>query len=170
MRIHSAAPPARLAATGLLLAATLMTSVTTRAAQPFIEDFDFSSNGDVLASCGSFDILSDGVGTVRLTTYFDRNGQPDRVVLHGVASGTLTNSVTGAFLVDSPSVANITVDLVAETETRVGTFFNVTVPGIGHVYFDTGRLEYDGNGLPIFVAGQQHAPAETVAILCTALQ
>jgi hypothetical protein len=29
---------------------------------------------------------------------------------------------------------------------------------------------YDGNGLPIFIAGQQHAPPETLAILCSALQ
>jgi len=160
----------RVVGASALFSAALMASVTVRAAQPFVDDFSFTDDQLLFGKCGSFDIIADGAGTVRLTTYFDRAGLPIRVGMNGKYSGTLTNSVTGAFLVDSPSVVHLTIDLVSGIETHVGTFFNITVPGVGNVYFDAGRLVFDGNGPPIFIAGQQHPPPETLAILCEALQ
>jgi len=59
----------------------------------------------------------------------DGEGQPIRVLFQGRYTGTITNSVTGASLVDSPSVANITFDLIDGTQTNVGAFFNITVLG-----------------------------------------
>lgn len=161
-RLHIAGLP-------LLVLAAIFASAVAHASPPLSETFTFGGQ-DVMGSCGTFDIVTDGAGSVRLTTYFDRFGNPVRVVLHGESRGTLTNSVNGNFLVDAPSIADISVDLVAETETRVGTFFNITVPGAGKVYFEAGRLVYDGAGLPVFIAGQQHAPPETMAILCAALR
>lgn len=140
------------------------------ALQPLVETFPVTSDNELFAHCGSFDIISNGEGTVRLTTYFDNAGQPIRVLLQGRYRGTLTNSVTGSFLLDSPSVANITVDLITGVQTNVGVFFNITSPGAGNVYFDAGRVVFDGVGPPVFVAGQQHPPWETVAILCDALE
>lgn len=158
----------RIARTTLLLAACAA-SHSASALQPFADTFTFEEH-NALGSCGTFDILVDGTGSVRLTTWFDASGNADRVTLHGNYRGTLTNSVSGFFIADAPSIANVTVDLVAQTETRVGTFFNITLPGAGNVYVEAGRLVYDGNGVPVFVAGQQHAPPETLAALCAALQ
>jgi len=160
----------RIAFTRALCLLALFAGVASHAAPPITDSYDLSVDHGVMASCGDFDIIVDGTGSAQVTTYFDRLGNPIRVTMHGLYSGTLTNSGSGFFLVDSPSVANISVDLAAQTEMHVGPYFSVTVPGVGNVFFDAGRLVYDGSGLPIFIAGQQHAPAETVAILCNALK
>ncbi|MEP6702096.1 MAG: hypothetical protein ABJB04_03835 [Betaproteobacteria bacterium] len=154
----------------LLFAALLAVSVTASARPPIMTELGFETDNEVLAPCGAFDIISNGTGTIKVTTYFGPSGQPDRVDLHGMYSGTLTNSMTGKSLVNSPAVANISSNLVAGTERQVGTFFNVTMPHVGNVLFNTGRIKYDGKGTPAFETGQQHAPPETVAILCAALQ
>ena len=148
----------------------VLTPVPAGAGAPLIEEFDTVAVNEIFANCGNFLIIANGTGHSRLTTYFNRDGQPIRVQFHGHYSGTLTNSVTGEFLVDYPSVANITFDLVNGTQTNVGPFFNITVPGQGNVYFQVGRIVFDGNGPPVFIAGQQPPPPQTVAILCQALQ
>lgn len=151
-------------------ALTLCASFGALAQPPLVEDFPIVEDHVVMASCADFDVIDDGAGSARVTTYFDPLGNPNRVTMHAEYRGTLTNSVSGFFLDDAPSIAFVSVNLVARTEMHVGTFFNVTVPGVGTVYFDAGRLVYDGNGTPTFVAGQHHAPEETLAILCAALQ
>jgi hypothetical protein len=143
---------------------------SAEASGPIIEEFDFVLDNDVFGSCGDFLLIANGAGHVRITTYFDREGQPIRVLFQGHYSGTITNSVNGASLVDSPSVANITFDLIDGTQTNVGAFFNITVPGHGNVYFQVGRIVFDGDGSPVFIAGQQHPPSEERAILCSALR
>lgn len=82
----------------------------------------------------------------------------------------MTNSVTGASLADAPSVANITFDLVTGTQTNIGAFFTVTVPGKGAVLIEAGRIVFDGNGPPVFIAGPHRPPDETIGILCDALR
>ena len=153
-----------------VLALALCASFAAHAQPPLVVDFPIVEDHVVMASCGDFAIVDDGSGSARVTTYFDALGNPNRVTMHAEYRGTLTNSVSGYSLDDGPSVAFVSVNLVARTEMHVGTFFNVTVPGAGNVYFDAGRLVYDGNGIPIFLAGQHHAPEETLAILCAALQ
>lgn len=153
----------------LLFAVLLAVSITASAKPPIVTELGFDTDNEVLAPCGAFDIISNGTGTIKVTTYFGRDGQPDRVDLHGMYSGTLANSMTGKSLVNSPAVANISLNLVAGTEKQVGTFFNVTMPHVGNVLFNTGRIEFHGAGQPAYETGQQHAPPETVAILCAAL-
>jgi hypothetical protein len=135
-----------------------------------IESFDSVVNHELMANCGDFKIFADGAGKNRLTTFFDREGNPIRVAFHGVYKGTMTNSVTGASLADDPSVANITFDLVAGTQTNIGAFFKVTVPGQGAVLIEAGRIIFDGNGPPVFIAGPHRPPDETIGILCDALR
>jgi len=148
----------------------LLAPLTAGAGAPLIENFDTVADHELFADCGDFLIIADGAGHSRLITYFDREGQPIRILFQGHYNGTLTNSVTGAFITDSPSVANITIDLIKGTQTNVGPFFNITIPGQGNVYFQVGRIVFDGNGPPVFIAGQQPPPWETVAILCEALR
>lgn len=141
-----------------------------RAGGPFIEDFDFVVDHELVANCGDFKIIADGSGRNRITTFFDREDNPIRIAFHGLYRGTLTNSVTGASLIDAPSVANITVDLVEGTQTNIGAFFTVTLPGRGAILIDAGRIVFDGSGVPIFIAGQHRPPDETIGILCDALR
>jgi hypothetical protein len=137
---------------------------------PYVETSDFVVTHDLFGHCGDFDIFADGSGTTRLSTFFDRDGNPIRVVFQGRYKGTLTNSVTGAYLLDSPSVANIMIDLVAGTQTNIGAFFTVTLPGQGKVLIDAGRIVFDGSGAPIFIAGPHRPPDAQIATICDALR
>lgn len=167
MRTRSPFRPAGIALFGLVL---LAIPSAAAAREPLIEEFDIVEDNSVFASCGDFLMIANGAGRVRITTFFNREGDPIRVLFQGRYNGTITNSVTGATLYDSPSVANITIDLVKGTETQVGTFFNVTVPGVGVVFLEAGRLVFDGAGPPVFIAGPHYPPAEGLAILCDALR
>ena len=138
---------------------------------PLVFNDDIVEENGLVANCGDFQILANGSGTARTTVFVDGSGDPIRILFQGVYKGTLSNSVTGATLMDSPSVANITLDLADGTQTNVGTFFNITSPGQGGVYFQTGRIVFpiDG-GEPIFIAGPQPPPAVFVATMCEALR
>ena len=132
--------------------------------QPIVEE------DSVFANCGDFLILANGSGTARTTVFLDQDGNPSKILFQGRYNGTLSNSVTGATLTDAPSVANITLDLEQGTQTNVGTFFNITAPGEGGVFFQTGRIVFPlGGGAPVFIAGQQPPPWVLVAVLCEAL-
>ena len=140
------------------------------AAGPVAERFDFAYESEPMAGCGDFVILADGAGTTHLTTFYDRQGAPSRITMHGNYSGLMTNSISGKTLVDAPSVANITIDVQAGTQTNVGTYWSVTVPGVGVILLEAGRLVFDGEGPPVFVAGPHLPPPETIASLCRALR
>jgi hypothetical protein len=140
------------------------------AGSPLIEEFDFVINHDLFANCGDFQLIADGAGHNRITTFFDNEGNPIRVAFQGRYKGTITNSVTGAFLTDDPSVANITFDLIKGTQTNIGAFFTVTTPGDGVVLIEAGRIVFDGNGPPIFIAGPHLPGSQTLGILCDALR
>ena len=102
-------------------------SVTVHAQKPFVEEFEVIEDGSPVGNCGDFLVLSEGVGTGKLTTYFDRDGVPSRLLFQGRYHGTLTNSVTGFQITDDPSVANIFVDMKTNTQTNIGTFYNITL-------------------------------------------
>jgi hypothetical protein len=92
------------------------------------------------------------------------------VLFQGRYNGTLSNSATGTSIADAPSVANIFIDLVAGTQTNIGAFFTVTIPGQGMVFFEAGRIVFAGNGEPTFIAGPHLPPVESTALLCNALR
>lgn len=155
----------------LLIVGTLISlSPRSAAAQkPFVEEFAFTDDGQPVGDCGDFLILAEGAGTGKLTTYFDRNGEPVRLLFQGRYRGTLTNSVTGFQMTDDPSVANIFVDLTTNFQTNVGSFYNITLPGQGTVLFEAGRIVFGEGGLPTFIAGP-HLPGDAqFEIICEAL-
>jgi hypothetical protein len=142
----------------------------TRAQTPKVEDSNFVVVNDPVANCGNSYIIANGSENTRLWTYFDQQGQPVRVVFHGRYKGKLTNSVTGASILDSPSVANISVNLITGTETHAGAFWTVTTPGGGTVLIEAGRLVFNGEGPPVFIAGPHRAIEDSLNILCNALR
>jgi hypothetical protein len=155
----------------LALAASFgATAVAAQPRPPYQERFDFSYEAEPVASCGDFVMLADGAGTTHLTTYFERDGVPARVTLHGVYDGLLTNPLNGKTLADAPSVPFITIDLASGVRTNIGTYWNVTVPGEGVIVIEAGRLVFDGAGPPVFIAGPHLPPPATIAILCDALR
>jgi hypothetical protein len=149
----------------------VFTTTSTAAAvdRPLVEVTEFTTENEVMANCGAFLIIANGAGSIRLTTYFNREGDPVRSTFQGRYKGTMTNSVTGYSIADDPSVANIFFDLVQGTQTNIGAFFTVTVPGTGAVLIEAGRLVFDGGGPPVFIAGPHRPPNETIRVLCHAL-
>ena len=146
-----------------------VTASTANAQKPFVEEFDVIEDGSPIGNCGNFLVLSEGSGTGKLTTYFDRDGVPSRLLFQGRYRGTLTNSVTGFQITDDPSVANIFVDLKTNTQANVGTFYNITLPGQGVVLFETGRIVFGEDGFPTFIAGPHRPGDEIFDIICAAL-
>lgn len=153
-----------------LLALAPALAAPSMAGVPDTQTTEFVVDHELMANCGDFQIFADGYGSTRLTSYVDRNGQPIRAAFHGRYNGMMTNSVTGATLFDAPSVANITFDLVAGTQTNVGAFFTVTSAGAGTVLIEAGRIVFDGAGPPVFIAGPHRPPDDTLALLCDALR
>ncbi|HVF35981.1 MAG TPA: hypothetical protein VND91_11720 [Candidatus Saccharimonadia bacterium] len=132
--------------------------------------FESVQESQPMARCGDFLILVEGIGSNHVTTHFDRAGTPIRATFHGIYNGTMTNSVTGKVLTDTPSVINMTVDLQTGTQVVVGALWTVTVPGTGAVLIEAGRLVFEGSGPPTFIAGQHLPPPDTIAVLCNALR
>ena len=146
-------------------------SFTVSADGPLIEEFEYVVDHEVIANCGDFQIIADGSGRNRITTFLDREGNPIRVAFQGRYFGTMTNSVTGFYILDSPSVANITLDLVEGTQINIGAFFTVTLPGQGTILIDAGRIVFEeGAGAPVFIAGPHRPHNESIGILCHALR
>lgn len=137
---------------------------------PESERFDFAYDGEPMADCGGFEILLYGAGTSHLTWFRDRDGAPRRVTLHGHYSGMMVNPLNGNTLFDAPSVAMVTLDVQSGVQTSVGTYWNVTVPGRGVIALEAGRLVFDGDGPPVFIAGPHLPPPQTIALLCDALR
>lgn len=151
----------------LLLAAT---TLPARAAAPVFDRSTAISDNEVVANCGDFLLVFDGVASISWTTFLDNGGVPQRVTLHGVSNGMLSNPITGKALADEPSVMNMTLDLEAGTTTQAGAWWTVTVPGEGSILIEAGRLVFDGSGPPVFIAGPHLPPPETIATLCAALR
>ena len=156
----------------MIVATVCLFVLSTRASAggPLIEESVFTVDNEPIANCGDFHIIANGSGKNRLITYFDGNGDPIRLTFQGRYRGTLTNSVTGFSLDDAPSVANIFVDLVEGTQTNIGAFFTVTVPGGGTVLIEAGRIVFAGAGPPAFIAGPHLPPDQQIDALCSALR
>ncbi|TML01082.1 MAG: hypothetical protein E6G41_17030 [Actinobacteria bacterium] len=94
-------------------------------------------------------------GTV--TTYFNRNGDPVRLVFHVEHHSNDTNSVTG-LTIHEHGHFTVTVDLVNETVTMTGSQEVANRPGFGVVVQDVGRVVFDfEDNLLFFAGGTKHS-------------
>jgi hypothetical protein len=139
------------------------------AAPPQSVTFPFTDVG-VVANCTGFDVIGAYEGKITITTFFDNNGVPVRRHFHGVAFGTMTNSVTTYSVKDAATVRNSFVDFAAGTVANVGVDYHVTVPGAGVVLLQAGRIVFGGGPAPIFIAGPHLGPPPVQeAAICAAL-
>jgi len=142
--------PASLAAVAFAL---LTLPVAVSAAPPVVETFHDEGSFSFAGPCPNGVTL---VGTftedVRVTTFFDRAGNPVRLQIKVNASGEVTNPETGQS-VENPAHTTVFVDLVEGTVAQVGLVFKATVPGVGVVFHDVGRVVFDAAGNLIFEAG-----------------
>jgi hypothetical protein len=116
----------------------------------------------------------------RAARYYDRNGNLTRRVLRDDLAGEFINPVTGVTVPWTQYEIHTTVlavpgDFTSATETIVGQFV-ITVPHLGAVALEAGRVIQDANGNNEFRAGPQdfldyYANGDTSAVakLCGAL-
>ena len=163
----------RLLVTGLTALLAVMPSTGALAASPEITTFPISGGPDLVAACGSYNVIGHFTGRISATTFVDQAGNPVRLKLAVDFNGTLTNSLTGNTAPDNRAYT-VFVDVQTGTTTFVGVSgFHVVVPGQGTVTIDAGRVVFGANGTMLFEAGQ-HPQLDTPQaafepILCAAL-
>lgn len=142
--------PASLAVVAFAL---LTLPVAVSAAPPVVETFHNEASGPFSGPCpNGVTLLFSVTEDVRVTTFFDEAGNPVRLQGKVDVVMVVTNPATGAS-VRSPAHTTFVEDLVAGTNTQVGLVFSATVPGVGVVFHDVGRIVNDAEGNLIFEAG-----------------
>ena len=156
-----------LVTTMLLLALQPVTTVF--AAKP--EVFTFHNEGSFTIDCGSFLAVEEFVEDVRVMVFFNKAGDPVRVVTHVNYTGIITNPETGRTLRD-PGHHKVVEDLENGTLAFIGLVYGITVPGEGIAVLDAGRVIFDGEAIEenvIFEAGPHQYLHGGDAVICAAL-
>ncbi len=102
------------------------------AVEPTRETVTLTRDFGVVGSCDGFDVTAMFYVTRTVTTFYDRDGNAVRRIVHAEIPGTVTNAVTGKTL-ESKGVRNIFFDLTDGTVRDTGTNTHVVVPGYGTV-------------------------------------
>ena len=105
---------------------------------------------------------------MRVTTFFNAQGDAVRATEHGTFVGVITNSASGNTYPDPGHFQAVT-DLTTGETTLVGLLFLTPVPGLGPVLHDTGKIVFDANGDITFVGGPHTVNLGTNPDPCTVL-
>jgi hypothetical protein len=142
--------PASLAVVAFAL---LNLPVAVSAAPPVVETFHDEGSFTFAGPCpNGVTLVGAFTEDVRITTFFDQEGNPVRAQITVNHDGVITNPETGVSVAD-PAHQTIIVDLVDGTVTQVGLVFSATLPGGGDVFHDVGRVVFDAEDNVIFEAG-----------------
>jgi hypothetical protein len=164
------------AAALLSVAVPAATLAGTPASPPLIGSFSIGGETTALepesSLCG-FDIAAEGSGTVRFQVFVDEAGEPLRIHLHVMSTGSLSgNGIT----LNAHQSLNQFLDFEDSTVIEVGLVFKNAGPGTGVALMDRGRLVWSvdpdtGDWLfpPIFEAGPHPQLHGDVSTLCEAL-
>ncbi len=120
--------------------------------------------------CGSFTGLSSGVFSERTTTFFDKAGDPLRIVFHFRYRATITNLTTGKTLPDNADYNGV-FDVTTETLEVNGRIYNLKDRENGIRIKDVGRIVFDADFNITFEAGRHDVDAfgDATALYCAAL-
>lgn len=138
---------------------------------PIISGPTHYEGSDVLADCGSFQVLdvyeSDQVEKV----YLDKDGNLVKVIIEYWGTDTFTNSVTGkAYPMDFHNTSLIDFSATPRRNAITGVIFRLVVPGAGAVFLDVGRVVFErGTGI-VFEAGPHQLFDGDFEALCAAME
>ncbi len=135
------------------------------AAPPTTEVFTIvNSSYTNTALCG-FTVTFTDNGLFKITTYYDRDGNPVKSILTNYKSRfTETATANGKTLVANYPLVSIT---SFTSGANVGLYVNYTVPGQGAVLLDAGRFVFDSSGALVFEAGQHERIDGDAEALCS---
>jgi hypothetical protein len=102
---------------------------------------DSAEGDEFLTDYGDFDLRDHFTFEIHGKVFLDDAGNPVRIVEQVSGTDTFYNSVTGESVRGTIN-AGETVDLVDGTVTENGTIGRITVPGLGVVFFDVGKVHH----------------------------
>jgi hypothetical protein len=159
----------RTTATGLALTGlTLFGGVNIASSAVPAEVSESESGTTFVTDCGTFDVLDTFQLSASGRLFFDRGGNPIRIVEHVWGSDRLSNSNTGTSLTGTINSGEI-VDLVEGKATQNGAVFRIVAPGAGALFVDVGRFVFDFSDGLVFLKGQHQFFDSDFEALCTAL-
>jgi hypothetical protein len=152
----------RLMLTTLFLLA-ILTITPVLAATP--DTYTWEGEFSYTVPCEGFELVGVGQERLRISTFFDRFGDPVRMQIHVAYDGTLTRPGSNLVLSD-PQYAMLQSDLRKGTDTYVGLIYKLTIPGMGIVYQDMGRIVFDADFNVIFEAGTHEFLNGSDTLIC----
>lgn len=132
----------------------------------------FEILGQEAADCGDFTVLADTIYRGHATLRFNAAGDLVQISAHERFTEVLYNSndPTKSISSNPQQASNLLVNIENSTEWVAGSIFKFTLPGVGVVMHDVGRLVYDTNtGEVLFQAGPQQYLNGDITALCTVL-
>jgi hypothetical protein len=160
-------PTRLLVLTALALSSILLIAPPAGATPPAVQTFH-DEGEDLFADCGTFLLTETFTEDVRVTTFFNEQGDAVSAAIHVNVVGVITNSLSGNTYADRGHVQIVT-DLTTGEQTVVGLVHLTTVPGLGPVATGTGKVIFDANGNITFIAGQHNVLLGTAPDPCTVL-
>jgi hypothetical protein len=122
---------------------------------------------NVIADCGSFQVLDSYDGYTSLRRWVNEDGSTSMAIFRHWGTDTLTNSVTGKAYSNNYDYNTIVHPPLAS---YVGSIYQITIPGAGATLLETGRIVLDRDGNVYFEAGPHQFYDGDSAALCAALQ
>jgi hypothetical protein len=127
---------------------------------------------ELLADCGSFQVLDHFVTDVRITRFFYDSGIRKQDIRQFSGTDTLINSVTGkSYTEPFHNTTFLDYDTAGHFAglANAGVGYRLTLPGGGMVFVDLGRFAVDTAGNVIWQAGPHHFLDGNFAGLCAAM-
>jgi hypothetical protein len=154
----------------MLLVVAFGTKPAYAASSPQIETFHDEGSFEIGPCPSGVTLIETYTEDLRVITFFDEAGDPVSVQVHGNFEGVVTNPETGQSVRDPGHITRF-IDLIEGTRGPVGLVYSTTVPGVGVVFHDVGRLVRDlEDGSIIFEAGPHDVlHGDYVALFCAAL-
>ena len=119
-------------------------------------------------TCNDSPVIVTLLGQMRVTAFYDENGQLDLMKRHISFSGTLSSPPTGKS-VPHEGHATLTIDPQTNTTTITGLYHYTVLPGVGMVFLDAGIVVVAADGSISFVAGPHDYYLRATEQLCAAL-
>jgi hypothetical protein len=121
---------------------------------PDTVDLGTDTGDELLVKCGTFDIRDDFVVEGTMTTFYDRNGEPVRIRFHFRYVDRFYNSETGKEYTATTANTIDFVDVQSGQLDAMGLEYLLTVPGVGVVILDAGKLIETADGEVVFESGK----------------
>jgi hypothetical protein len=144
-----------------------LTAVGVAVAQQPAQARESFSYGPFIQDCGSFLIRYQGQVDRIQATYYEKDGNPVRLVSHNLVRETDVNLSTDE-VVEVRAAYTEELDLATGTDTSNGQVFIANEAGAGAVFQDTGRIVFSPNGDPV-IRGPHEVFETHAGIICDAL-